>query len=141
MMEDGEIGVIDKVEIESLLAQDPQLMISFMKWLSQMNRKNQSKFRDLMLYGKQGALYSTLIRMSNSYGEKVDKGIFINLKLSNQELADFIGVARETLNRMVNDLKKSKVISYEDGYITIHDMNYLKTFMECGECPDDICRI
>ena len=30
--------------------------------------KTQTKFRDLVLNGKKGALYSTLIRMTNSYG-------------------------------------------------------------------------
>lgn len=33
-------------------------------------RKQHSKFRDLLLYGKKGALYSTLIRLANSYGKR-----------------------------------------------------------------------
>jgi CRP-like cAMP-binding protein len=141
VFEDGEIGVMQKSQLELLLSKDPDLSIEFMKRLSLLNRINQSKFRDLMLYGKQGALYSTLIRMTNSYGIKKEDGIFIDMKMSNQELADFIGVARETLNRMVNELKRMNVISYKDGYITVHDLQYLRKYMECGDCPADVCRI
>ena len=33
-----------------------------MKWKSNQNEISQTKFRDLILHGKKGALYSTLIR-------------------------------------------------------------------------------
>lgn len=39
--------------------------------------KQHTKFRDLLLYGKKGALYSTLIRLANSYGKEVDGGILM----------------------------------------------------------------
>ena len=51
-------------------------------------RKQHSKFRDLLLYGKKGALYSTLIRLANSYGKETDGGILISVPLTNQELAN-----------------------------------------------------
>ena len=33
-------------------------------------RRQQAKYRDLLLYGKKGAFYSTLLRLANSYGVK-----------------------------------------------------------------------
>ena len=55
-----------------------------------------------------GALYSTLIRMTNSYGVLKENGILIDLPLTNQELANFCATSRESVNRMLNELK-SKV--------------------------------
>ena len=49
---------------------DNKLALEFMKWVSIQNRKTQTKFRDLVLHGKKGALYSTLIRLTNSYGKQ-----------------------------------------------------------------------
>ena len=79
-----------------------------MKWISEHLRRMQTKFRDLVLHGKKGALYSTLIRMTNSYGVLKENGILIDLPLTNQELANFCATSRESVNRMLNELK-SKV--------------------------------
>ena len=51
--------------------------------------KSPTRFRDLVLNGKKGAMYSTLIRLANSFGEKNSNGITISLNLTNQELANF----------------------------------------------------
>ena len=95
-----------------------------------------------MLNGKQGALYSTLIRMVNTYGKKTDDGgILIDLFMTNQDLANFIGVARESVNRMLNDLQSKGIIKMDHGYITVLDMNYLRVENDCDDCPDEICRM
>lgn len=55
---------------------------------------------------QKGALYSTLIRLSNSYGVERSDGILINIVLTNQDLAKFCAAARESVNRMLGDLRK-----------------------------------
>lgn len=141
IMEEGTVGVISRTALEDLLKVNGKLALEFMKWIGAAYRRNQSKFRDLILHGKHGALYSTLIRMTNSYGKEVSNGILIDLYLTNQELAKFIGTPRESVNRMLSELRKIDVISVENGYITIHDLDYLKKAIDCDDCPDDICRI
>jgi len=42
---------------------------------------------------------------------------------------------------MLNDLKKQKVITFEKGYITILNLNFLKEEIACENCPASICRI
>jgi CRP/FNR family transcriptional regulator len=112
-----------------------------MKWMSQQYRKTQAKFRDLVLHGKKGALYSTLIRMSNTHGMKTNKGILIELPLTNQELANFCGTSREVVNRLLSELRKNEIISIDKGTITINDLEYLKREIDCEDCPAVICRI
>ena len=75
VIESGEVAVIYKDELERRLEIDSRLAIEFMRWGSNQNRKMQTKFRDLVLHGKKGAVYSTLIRLTNSYGQKTPNGI------------------------------------------------------------------
>jgi CRP/FNR family transcriptional regulator len=112
-----------------------------MTWLSAQNRKNQAKFRDMLLHGKKGAFYSTLIRLSNSYGTEAEDGKIINLPFTNQELANFCGTSREVVNRMLAQLRKNNVISIKKGRITILDFDYLKQEIDCENCPIEICTI
>lgn len=141
MLEDGSAGIIARTSLEDLLTRNSKLAVEFMKWMGIAYRRNQSKFRDLMLLGKHGALYSTLIRMTNTYGIKVKDGVLIDLFLTNKDLANFIGTTRESVNRMLNELRKNEVISVDNGFITVHNITYLKEFLECDGCPEDICRI
>ena len=140
-IEDCECAVIHKDDLEENLLINPGLSAEFMKMLGIHQQKTQSKFRDLILHGKKGALYSTLIRMTNSYGVKTEKGIRIDLSLTNQELANFCGMSREVVNRLLGALKKDGVISVTNGNILIHDLQLLKDEIHCENCPVEICRI
>lgn len=140
-MSDVEVGMIAIRDLEQLIASNGSLALEFMKWMGLLQRKTESKFRDLLLYGKTGALASTLIRLSNSYGKLTPEGIQITIKLTNTEIANMIGTARESVNRMLGDFKSSGVLSIEHGIITIHKLQALKEVVACPDCPDEICRI
>ena len=141
VVESGEVAVIMKDVLEERLSQDLSLSLEFIKWMSIQFRRTQTKFRDLVLYGKKGALYSTLIRLSNSYGVKTTDGIDIRLLLTNQELANFCGTSREVVNRLLSDLRKADIISIDKGTITIQNLDFLKTEIDCEDCPIEICRV
>ncbi|WP_182200049.1 Crp/Fnr family transcriptional regulator [Paraliobacillus salinarum] len=141
VMEDGEVGVIKKQTLEEKLLVDPNLTMEFLKIMNLTYRKDQTKFRDLVLHGKKGALYSTLIRLTNSYGKKVPDGILINISLTNQELANFCGTSRESVNRLLNDLRRNNIIKIEKGKITIFDLEFLKEEINCENCPIVLCTI
>ncbi len=140
-IEKCEISIIHKSDLEIVLWQYGELAIEFMNWMGYMHRVTQTKFRDIMMYGKPGALCSTLIRLSNSYGSTDENGIHISLKLTNSELADFIGCSRETVNRMLGDLRNAGAILMNDGIITITNLNYLQGVCKCEMCPKELCRI
>ncbi|WP_019153273.1 Crp/Fnr family transcriptional regulator [Robertmurraya massiliosenegalensis] len=141
VIEDAEIVAIKKDTLEKEMLQNGPLAFEFMKWMSDHSRKTQTKFRDLVLNGKKGALFSTLIRMTNSYGVHLSDGILIDLPLTNQELANFCGTSRESTNRILNDLKKEEIISVQKGKILIHDLQYLKDEIGCEDCPVIYCNI
>lgn len=139
-----EAGSYAKVMVEDLeehLLLNPSTNVEWLKMASIQQRKTQTKFRDLILHGKKGALYSTLIRMTNSYGIHCNDGILIDLPLKNQELANFCGMSREVVNRLLNSLKKDGIISMVDSRILIHDLPFLKSEIHCENCPVEICNI
>lgn len=141
VVEDAIVAAIKKDVLELEMFNDSKLAFEFMKYMSDHFRKTQTKFRDLVLIGRRGALISTLIRMSNSYGVEKDDGILINLPLTNQELANFCGTSRESANKILNDLKREKIISMKKGKITIHDLQFLRDEIGCENCPDVFCSI
>ncbi|TYR99647.1 Crp/Fnr family transcriptional regulator [Rossellomorea vietnamensis] len=141
VMEDSEVYILSKHLFEENLSNKPQLTVEWLKWVQLQSRKNQTKFRDLILHGKKGALYSTLIRLTNSYGKSVEEGILIDYPMTNQELANFCGTSREVVNRMLSDLRKEKIVSVEKNKIIVHHLDYLKKEIDCENCPINVCTI
>lgn len=138
----SELLYISKSKLEILLSEHSLLLVDYLKWVQVENIKNQTRMRDLVIHGKKGALFSTLIRMANTYGEVQENGnIFINFSLTNSEIAALCATSREMINRMLNELKKKNIITFEKGYITIIDIEFLKKEIECINCPLAICRM
>ncbi|MEC0371941.1 Crp/Fnr family transcriptional regulator [Paenibacillus chibensis] len=141
VLEESEIGVIDQKDLEVLICQHCDFAIDFMKWMGIHHRLTQTKFRDLMMYGKPGALCSTLIRLSNTYGEKHGDTILIHKKITHTDLSNMIGATRESVNRMLSDLRKKDAVEYENGMIVIKNLEMLQDICHCELCPNEICRI
>ena len=141
-IEPTQLYVLSRAQLEQFLSSSSSLMMEWMKIIQTNHLKNETRFRDLLLHGKKGALFSTLIRLSNTYGIlQSDGSIVIDHQLTNQELANFCATSREVINRMLNDLKKTNIVTFNKGIITIHDLEFLRTEIECENCPIHICRI
>ena len=137
----SEVYAIEFPTLHKYLERKPLLAINLLKIIGVHMRKQHSKFRDLVLYGKKGALYSTLIRLANSYGQEMEDGILISVPLTNQELANYSATARESLNRMLSELKRNNIIENRGNLIFIKDIEYLRKEIECENCGKKICNI
>ncbi|MBP1999399.1 CRP/FNR family transcriptional regulator [Paenibacillus shirakamiensis] len=141
VMEDSEIGAIEYKDVEMLICESSDFAIEFMKWMGIHHRLTQTKLRDLMMYGKPGALCSTLIRLGNTFGEKRGSDIYIQKKITHTDLSNMIGATRESVNRMLGDLRKKGALEYDHGYLIIKDHHMLREICHCEYCPHDVCRI
>ena len=140
--QDSVVGAVQIKDLEILIYQHGDFAVEFFRWIGLMQRTIQSKFRDLMLFGKNGALASTLIRLTNTCGEILPDGsIRLGIKLTNTDLANMIGTTRESVNRLLSTYKSHGVVSYDHSLIVIHDLDYLKKIVCCPNCPAEVCRI
>ena len=131
----------EKRQFEQFIFTNEAIKMEWLLWLDIDRDRNSSKMRDMLLYGKQGALQSVLIRLTNSFGVEAEEGILIDTQLTNQELAGLCGTSREVINRMLSDLKKQEVIKVERKYITVLDINALRRNINCDRCTIDVCQV
>jgi len=142
VLKSGSVKTISKNILEEQFKENGELAVEFIKWSSHQMRLMQYKIRDLVLFGKNGALCSTLIRLSNTYGINQQDGILIDLSLTDQELAAFAAATRESANRLMIKLRNKDIVTIDDsGRILIKDIDYLKRQVGCESCPIDICTI
>lgn len=129
MLEDGEYICLANSDLEQLISLNPEIGIAIIKIMGERLSEAQNKLRNVALYGKLGALAATLLSLTEQYGIKTDKGIKIDLYLTHQELSNFIGAARENVNRMVSLLEKDDVLIMNRGEMIIKDLDALKAYI------------
>jgi hypothetical protein len=72
-----------------------------------------------------GRVACTLLELAEHFGEDVGSGrIVIHQKMS--DLAALAGIARETVNRILNDWKRHKLVSHLSGYYCLENKAQLE---------------
>lgn len=104
-LEVSELYCLSNDVLESFLNTYSSLLINYLKWIQTENSKNQSRLRDLVLYSKKGALYSTLIRLAYTYRNyQTDNEVSITIALTKTEVANLCATSREVINCMLTNL-------------------------------------
>ncbi len=138
---DCEMLMIKRDVFEEFIEKDVDALQTFSNWMSTRYLKAQMKCQDLIMHGKKGGLYSILIRLCNSYGVMTDDGILIDLPLTHQELANFTYGTREVIQRLLKELRENDVLVYKKQKFIIKDIGYLKSHVDCQNCPYEICGV
>jgi CRP/FNR family transcriptional regulator, cyclic AMP receptor protein len=78
-----------------------------------------------------GRVACTLLELAQEFGQDVGSGrVVIHQKIGQSDLAAMAGIARESVNRILNDWKRRKLISWLSGYYCIEDKAQLQNEAE-----------
>ncbi len=123
---DTKLLAIPVRSFEQLLVRIPEISIKVMRGLSTKIEELQRKLQELTGNDVQDRSVSFLVTLAEKHGTLKDGAIHINVPMTNQEFASTIGTTRETVNRMINHMRKEGIIETDrNGYI-IQDIERLK---------------
>ena len=78
-----------------------------------------------------GRVACTLLELAQKFGQDVGPGrIVIHQKIGQKDIAAMAGIARETVNRILSDWKRRKLISWASGYYWIENKARLRNESE-----------
>lgn len=85
----------------------------------------------MTMNGKNGAVCAFIYHLIPLFGRQVKKGIFIDLQITNDDIASFCGVStRNSVNRILRGLREENVITMVYHKILILDVDYLKRYAQ-----------
>jgi CRP/FNR family transcriptional regulator len=119
VIEDAEVGILRNEDLENLMRQNVDIAIDMLKIMSRRLKNASSQIRDLALKDALSRTAGLLLKLSEAFGTETEEGVVINLSLNRQELANMVGLTRETVTRVLSDLKRTKVIETDKNQITI----------------------
>jgi len=129
-LEECELAVVDKGAFHGLLAASPPVAIKLLAVLAGRIRELTIRVEDRTFLDIPARLAKQLIWLAANHGTDSGAGMRIEIKLSQQELGDFIGATRESVNKNLRDWSRSGFINQERDYLEILDLDALRAIAE-----------
>jgi CRP/FNR family cyclic AMP-dependent transcriptional regulator len=118
-VEDSIVGMIKNQDLEDLLKKNTGIALKIMKILSHRLRESQDKIKNLVFRDTYDRTACALHRMSLDHGVKTHKGIEVELPITRAELASMVGTSRETVTRMLSEMRRKGIIDMNRQKITV----------------------
>jgi CRP/FNR family cyclic AMP-dependent transcriptional regulator len=109
-----------------LVEQQPGVALAVMAELTRKVRQMSEQVQDLMRLDVAGRIAKTLLGLAEEHGQVTPEGIRIGFSLSREEMAQMVGVARETVSRELMRWQERGVLTVERSGITLHQPEALE---------------
>lgn len=129
---------ISKAEFNELMLLNPAMALVIIDQLSSRVRTMGDMLLHITCGNAETRLANLLQRLSSMYGKPVDNNLYIDMHLTHQEIADMIGVCRQTVSSTMSKLKRMNIISCDRQGIAIRNSASLDRIMEMEKNCDDI---
>lgn len=110
-MEETEICILTKSKMDSIMQKNPSIVLKLLKTVSQRLMHAENLVHNLAISDPEIRLSYAILELCEKYGETTDMGIFIDLTLTREEVANYIGVTRETVSRKISKFEKMGLIT------------------------------
>lgn len=129
-MENSEIGIILNKDIEKMILSNNELALQIIKVLSKRLYRSQKTIKDMAFSDTYNRTSRTLLDLCERHGKETKTGIEIDIGITRQDIANMVGTSRETVSRIISDLKKEGVVDTSAKKIIIIDKGELE---KCAE--------
>lgn len=118
-VEDSVVGVIKNSDLEELLKKNTDIAFKIMKILSNRLRESQEKLKNFVFRDTFDRTACALHKMSLEHGTKTPRGIEVELPITRTELASIVGNSRETVTRMLSEMRRKGIIDMDKQKIIV----------------------
>ena len=102
-----------------MLARHPEMVSGVLASLAERLRRTDQLLEDAVFLDLPARLSKRLLELAQKHGVKTEKGLEIDLRLTQQDLAAALGVTRVALNKHLGRLQDDDLISLESKRIII----------------------
>ena len=117
-------------DVRASIAKYPAIASAFLRELAGRVRRSTESMRTIMTLPVDGRIAAQLLHLSETQGMDLPGGSgarLIRLRLTQNDIASFVGASRESVNKAMGYLKSKNWISWDNlHYITIHDHGALR---------------
>lgn len=130
-LEDTVICTIAKDDFDAIVTKNPEITLKILEVLHDRLINLENLIQNLSTKDVEIRIASMLVNFAENFGVRFETGISIDLPLNREEMANYIGVTRETISRKLAALQDDNIIELVGNKkIIIKDMLYFKNMLE-----------
>jgi len=126
VVEDTVLCALNRDMLLQMIQQSPALGYQVTKLMGLRLRRLRTRVEELLFKSAHARIANTLLDLAADYGVKDDDGILIPIRLNQGDLGNLVGLARETVNIVLQDLKQRGLVETSRQNIRIKDPDRLR---------------
>lgn len=128
-IEETDVLAIDRQTLTRFIENNPSVLWVFYRELALDLRRSYRQIRNLSLGDARLRLGAKLFALAHVHGQASPRGTLITIPLSATELAGMCSLARESVSRILGELKDIKIIIIEKKNITVPNLETLRAWI------------
>jgi CRP-like cAMP-binding protein len=100
---DSTLASLDHDDMRPVLLERPLVALHLLRALAQRLRRTNEAMADLVFSDVPGRVAKALLDLSDKFGEEEEHGVRVQHDLTQEELAQFVGASRETVNKALSE--------------------------------------
>ena len=129
----SELLQIRRPEFVSFIEREPKIANHFLKLLCDRLRTTTEMLEDSVFLSLPGRLAKRLLSMARAENEPTSPDQPLDLKISQADLGQYLGVSRESINKHLQLWQRQQWIALGRGKVTILDVEHLQELVDDDE--------
>ncbi len=126
------LHVVRVADLERAVAEHPQMAVNLLRTLAQRLHEAEDQIESLAFRGVSARLAAKLLDLMERYGRVTRDGIRIDERFTHMQLAEMIGTSRETLTKVINELRELGLIDIRERMVWVLDVHGLERLKQTG---------
>jgi len=123
---DSRLAVIAHDDLRHVLCTRPSMAMLLLKELAQRLRNLTETTTGLIFTDVPGRVARALLELADKFGTEQDNGILVNHDLTQEELAQYVGASRETVNKALADFANRGWLQLSAKAVLLTDLDRLR---------------
>jgi CRP/FNR family transcriptional regulator, cyclic AMP receptor protein len=108
-------------DLRTAMEISPQLAIFIAEYLAGSKRWAQRRLLRVLTQSVEWRLIETLVELAGTFGAECPHGFSLEIRLTQQDIADFVGASRQVVSSILSNLRKRGLLDYTRDMICIND--------------------
>jgi len=121
---------INKQEFKEFVEKSPELNLRITKLIGFRLKNYTEKIEELVFKDAPQRVVLFLLKIAENTGKIIGNDVFVKPFLKHQDIADLTACSRQTVNTVLTDLRKNKIISFDRRKLIIHKKDELQKMID-----------
>lgn len=120
-LEETDLLSLERSKFQPFFNDNPDMALRLLAVVCKRFRETSEHLEDSLFREAPSRLARCLLRLSHAFGKAVDGGTLLDIRLSQQQLGNYVGVSRETVNKQLGEWQREGLIVINSSVITLRN--------------------